>query len=167
MTSKTKKQKNKSKDNSKVIQKPKVEVAGLLLRLAAMFYDGFLLTAMWFLIAGTMVIINGGEELPLWASQFLLLPTLILATLIFNVWFWTHGGQSLGMRAWRIKVVDLSGKPITPQSGIKRCAFSVISLAALGLGYIWMLFDKEKRTWHDRWSETCVVHIPKKKKKKA
>ena len=163
MTSKTKKSKNKSKDDSKAILKPKVEIAGLWLRFAAMFYDGFLLTAMWFLIAGAMVIIHGGEELPLWASQYLLLPTLITATLIFNVWFWVHGGQSLGMRAWRIKVVDLSGKPITTPSGIKRWSFSVISLAALGFGYFWMLFDKEKRTWHDHWSDTCVVHIPKKK----
>ena len=164
MTSKTKKSKNKSKDNSKAIPKPKVEIAGLWLRFAAMFYDGFLLTAVWFLITGAMVIINNGEELPLWFSSYLLFPILIAVTLIFNVWFWTHGGQSLGMRAWRIKIVDLSGEPITTQSGAKRWAFSIISLAALGAGYFWMLFDKEKRTWHDRWSETCVVHIPKKNK---
>ena len=163
MTSKTKKPKNKSKDNSKANPKPKVEVAGLLPRLAAMFYDGFLLTAVWFLLTGAMVIINSGEELPLWFSSYLLFPILIAVTLIFNVWFWTHGGQSLGMRAWRLKVVDLSGKPINIQSGVKRWAFSIISLATLGLGYVWMLFDKEKRTWHDRWSDTCVVHIPKKK----
>lgn len=151
--------------NPEATLKPEVKIAGLFHRLAAIVYDGFLITALWFLIAGILVSLNGGEAPPLWVSQYLLFPTLITATVLFNVWFWTHGGQSLGMRAWRIKVVDTTGKPITIIHGIKRCLFSVISLAALGAGYFWMLVDKEKSTWHDRWSNTCVVYIPKGKKK--
>ncbi|RFQ09807.1 hypothetical protein D0N87_30040, partial [Pseudomonas sp. ATCC 13867] len=31
----------------------------------------------------------------------------------------------------------------------------------LGLGFLWMLWDKNKRTWHDRYSESVVIQIPK------
>lgn len=140
------------------------EQAGLLHRLAAMFYDAFLVLALWFLIAGILVLLNSGEAPPVWMSQFLLFPLLIVATIGFNVWFWTHGGQTLGMRAWRIKVSDNNGQALDIKKSIKRCFFAVISLLAFGIGYLWLLIDKEKKTWHDRWSETQVIYIPKKKK---
>lgn len=147
-------------DNIEATPKSDIKIAGLFLRLAAMVYDFFLIAALWFLIAGLVVIINGGEAPPLWISRYLLFPALIAATLGFNIWFWTHGGQSLGMRAWRIKVVDQAGETITFHDGLKRSFFAVFSLAFFGAGYFWILIDKQKSSWHDRWSNTCVLRLP-------
>lgn len=153
-----------AKNNLEATPKPEAKIAGLFLRLAAMIYDGFLIAALWFLMAGVLVIANGGEAPPLWVSRYLLFPTLILATLGFNAWLWSHGGQSLGMRAWQIQVVSQSGGPVTIRDSLKRSIFAVFSLLFFGAGYFWMFIDKQKSTWHDRGSNTYVVRLQKAKK---
>jgi uncharacterized RDD family membrane protein YckC len=76
---------------------------------------------------------------------------------------WRRGGQTIGMRAWRLRLVAVGGPARTPGWGalVVRYGVAALSLAAFGLGFLWSLFDRERRTWHDIASRTRVLRQPK------
>ena len=134
----------------------------LLRRLGAIFYDTLLI--------GSCVLIAGGILNTL-ITQLLGLPEIIpgsgLARLLFILeilmvfglvgWFWTHGGQTLGMRAWKLRVVSAHGQTLTWQQAAVRFIMSLGSFLALGAGFLMALFDPDKLTWHDRYSRTYLI----------
>lgn len=79
----------------------------------------------------------------------------------FYVYFWTHGGQTLGMRAWRLMVVSQDGGPVRFDAAVKRFAWSIVSLIPLGLGLWWSLFNRDRLAWHDSKSNTRVILLDK------
>jgi uncharacterized RDD family membrane protein YckC len=132
---------------------------GLLRRLGAMAYDALLLLALLMLLSYPYVWLTGGVRPGLLVKtlyQFYLLSIFF----IFYAGFWTHGGQTLGMRAWRLKIVRDDGGPIGWALAMKRFGLAWISLHCLGLGFLWMLFDRDKLAWHDRWSRTRLILLP-------
>lgn len=135
-------------------------VPGLRRRLAALFYDGLLVLAIWFVVAALATALSGGRLAqpapPLWMRALLQL-ALLTATWLFFAWFWTHGGQTLGMRAWRLKLVSVQGGTITWNQTVRRFTGALLSAAALGLGYLWILIDPQHRSWHDRLSGTRLI----------
>lgn len=134
------------------------ERAGLLRRLMALVYDIFLIGAIWFAIAGLGVTLNGGEALPSWVNHYLLFPALILSTFLFYYWFWTHGGQTLGMRAWRLKIINLDKTQPSLVQCLKRFATAILTA---GLGFLLCPFHPEKKSLHDIASDTQIVLLPK------
>jgi len=134
--------------------------SGLLRRLAAGVYDTLLVLALFVIPTLLAMAFRGGEPIP---PSNVLFQLLLLATAAaFFVWFWTHGGQTLGMRAWRIRVELESGASLTPRIAAIRFLVGMVSVAALGLGLWWILIDRQKRAWHDRATGTRVVVLPKK-----
>ena len=138
--------------------------APLWRRLAAIAYDTLLLIALWFATAALLLLLSGGQltapDRPLWllaAEQ----GALVAVTWGFFVWFWTHGGQTLGMRAWRLKLVTEYGGPVSLPAANRRLLAAVLSFGAAGLGFIWILLDRERCAWHDRLSGTRVIVLPK------
>lgn len=148
--------------------------ASLIRRFAAMFYD-FLLSVALILVVG--LIYQQGILRIFYTDEGLralsesggldsdpVFSTLILFSLFgFFAKFWTHNGQTLGMQVWGIRVQNRDGTAIDPQQALLRFFVAIGSWLTLGLGYLWMLWDKDKLTWHDRYSESIVVHISKKK----
>jgi len=138
--------------------------APLWRRLAAMAYDALLLTALWMLTVALLMIISGGSlaatDRPFW---LLLIEQLLLLAVTWGFFagFWAHGGQTLGMRAWRLRLIRSDGGPVTLVTASVRMLTAFLSLAVAGLGYAWMLFDRDRLTWHDRLSKTRVVVDPK------
>ncbi|HEY0635439.1 MAG TPA: RDD family protein [Gammaproteobacteria bacterium] len=88
---------------------------------------------------------------------------LFMVSFLFFGWFWTHGGQTLGMKVWGIRVQNREGGPITLWQAALRFIVAIASWGVFGLGFLWSLIDKEKLTWHDRYSMTVLVVLPKKK----
>lgn len=126
-------------------------------RLGALLYDALILAALWMLATAPLLALTGGEAIGQGAPWFRLYLMVIAA--VFFCWFWTHGGQTLGMRAWRAKLETTDGQSVDwPRAGI-RFAAVLLSLAPAGLGYLWALVDKDRLTWHDRISGTRVVLI--------
>jgi uncharacterized RDD family membrane protein YckC len=134
---------------------------GLLRRLAAILYDSMLLAAILFLASLLALPLLGDH--PSQAGLFFFRLYLLLILFAFFAWFWTHGGQTLGMRAWRIRLQNRNPGPITLWQVLLRFIIATFSWLLLGLGFLWSLIDREKLTWHDRYSMTELVVVPKKK----
>jgi len=154
---------------------------GLLRRLAAMAYDAAALFSVLFVASAVVVIPAqmawGIEEI----SRYLLFRIyLALIIVVFFGWFWTHGGQTLGLRAWHMRLVRMDGKPLGWLDVLKRLAATLVlwlpvqvllfflesadpvrdALVAwtpFGIGMLWILFDSRKLAWHDRLSGTRPV----------
>jgi uncharacterized RDD family membrane protein YckC len=142
--------------------------AGLGRRLAAMLYDAFLVAAIWLLITvlhlGVLRLVLGlsAEEVGDGALQRLTLQLLLLAgAFAFFAFSWTRGGMTLGMQAWRLRVQTRDGCSITLAQSLVRYLVAWVSVLAFGLGYLWVLFDPERRSWPDIASGTRVVVLPK------
>ncbi|GAB5452037.1 MAG: RDD family protein [Halioglobus sp.] len=85
----------------------------------------------------------------------------------FFILFWIKSGQTLGMQAWRIKLVTFEGEPPNLRHALVRCLAATLSAACLGLGYLWCLFDSRGRYWHDYLSATELILLPKKERTSA
>lgn len=167
--------------------------AGLLRRLAALFYDALLLAAVLLIASALTLPLTGGEAVQ--AGNPFFSTYILLVTFLFFAWFWTHGGQTLGMRAWRLRVQRLDGGGMGWWHALLRFlsglpAWLVFALGAtkaalgegaelgglfgliyrlpvellLGAGTLLVLWDHSPVSWRDRFSETQVVRLPKKPK---
>ena len=128
-----------------------------------MIYDGLLVVALVFVVNGialaVVVQLTGGEQEVLNPHLGQLL--IALSIVGFYSAFWLKNGQTLGMQAWRIKLVSIDGKPPRWTQALLRCAGATLSAGCLGLGYLWKLVDRNKRYWHDYLSGTELVLLPK------
>jgi len=129
--------------------------AGLGRRFGALFYDSFVLLGILFIAALPLPWfdqITGEGPLGLWIKRVYLL------SVCFGYFggFWVHGGQTLGMKAWRIKVVRLDGSRLGWIAALKRFFGLCLSMLTLGLGFFWMLADTKRSNW-DRLCRTCVI----------
>lgn len=127
----------------------------LFRRLAVVVYDAFLLVATLFFATAVLLPFHQGESFE--PNTLLYTLYLIVVSFLFYGWFWTKGGQTLGLMAWKLQVVNEQLQPISWRDALVRYGIAVISMGLCGLGFIWMLFDKEHRTWHDKFSQTNVV----------
>jgi uncharacterized RDD family membrane protein YckC len=131
--------------------------ASLFRRLAALFYDTLLLLGLWFVAVAILLPLNRGEA---FASHNPLLTTyLMFVAFFFYAWFWMHGGQTLGMRAWKLQLRNLRPGHVTWLQLMLRFLVAIPSAALLGLGYLWILVDRKRLSWHDRYSETTIVQL--------
>lgn len=133
---------------------------GLLRRLAAMAYDALLIAALWMVAALPFVWLTDVHAASA-TQRTLFQGYLLLVCWGFYAWFWVHGGQTLGMRAWRLRLTRTDGGPVGWRAALLRCAAALLALAPLGLGYWWVLLDKDKCAWHDRLSGTRLIVTPK------
>jgi uncharacterized RDD family membrane protein YckC len=137
-----------------------VSSAGLLRRLAAIFYDTLLVAALLMFVTWLLLPLTGGRPIAAESPHWWMLAyrALLLASVVaYFGFFWTRGGQTLGMRAWRIRVVRNNGATLGWREAGVRLAAALLSALAAGLGYLWALVDREGLTWHDRLSRTRIV----------
>jgi uncharacterized RDD family membrane protein YckC len=133
---------------------------GLLRRLGAMTYDLLLLIALLIMLSYPYVWLTGGAKPGLFVKTLYQIYLLAICFIYYGG-FWVRGGQTLGMRTWRIKLVRSDGGPITWTIALKRFAYALLSLICLGLGFLWVLYDRDKLAWHDRLSGTRLILLPK------
>jgi uncharacterized RDD family membrane protein YckC len=131
--------------------------ASLFRRLAAFCYDLLLLGALIFCFTLILLAARGGREIP--PGTFWFEACLVAIAGAFFGAFWTHGGQTLGMRAWRIRVVTADGGELNWPQAAARFAAAVVAALPAGLGLWWSVFDPHGRGWHDRWANTRVVRV--------
>jgi uncharacterized RDD family membrane protein YckC len=133
---------------------------GLPRRLATMTYDLMLLFGV-LVIASLVVTLPvqslTGVDLTAGLPRFVFQVYLLAVIVLYYVYFWTGGRQTLGMRAWRTLVLRDDGEPMRVADGLRRLAFAAVTLAPAGLGLWWVLFDRDGLAWYDRLSRTRPV----------
>ncbi|WP_439503459.1 RDD family protein [Methylophaga sp.] len=129
--------------------------------LAVMLYDSMLLVSVLLVAAAVAVALNGGEAIG--ANNPFFFVYLLGVAFIFYGWFWTHGGQTLGMRAWRIYLISGNNTGINWQQAFLRFMVGLFSWLPLGLGYWWLWLSPDKLSWHDIASGSYLVYSPKEK----
>jgi uncharacterized RDD family membrane protein YckC len=138
-------------------------------RLLALFYDLWAAASLWLLL--TLVFTVGyylaGHPVreniaPLSGLQILLWLCCWLVTAAYALASWRFGGQTLGMRAWRLRLAAADGSAPSWKSLCLRYAVATLSLAAGGLGFWWAWVDRDRLAWHDRLSGTHLVKLPRK-----
>ncbi|HYE35151.1 RDD family protein [Methylocaldum sp.] len=128
---------------------------GMLRRLAALLYDTVVLAAVLFAATVILLPFHNGEAFQ--PNHGLYSAYLLTVSFAFFGWFWTHGGQTLGMCAWKIRLRTTAGAPVSWGQAAIRLICGLISFGCLGLGYLWILFDSEGRSWHDLVSRSKIV----------
>lgn len=128
-------------------------------RLFALVYDGFIVFSFLILVTALALAGNHGESLL--PHQGLFLAYLFISTGLFISWFWQKAGQTLGMLAWKIKVVDNNLAPLTWKKALTRYCIATVCLAAGGVGILWCLFDKNRLALHDKLTHTKVIFLKK------
>jgi len=80
---------------------------------------------------------------------------IFLVLLWYFTWFWTHGGQTVAMRAWRFRVERIDGTPLRFPQACLRFFLGWLSVISI----LWALFDRDKQFLHDRLAGTRLVMV--------
>lgn len=131
-------------------------------RLLGLLYDFFPLLALWFLVAAAFTLAHG-DAVRGGALGLLEFAVFWGVAGLYAVLSWRRGGQTIGMRPWRLQVVTIEGG--TPSTGAlwRRYVLGSLSLLLGGLGFWWARIDRSRLTWHDRFSGTRLRRLPKAK----
>ncbi len=133
--------------------------AGVMRRLGALLYDSLLLMAVWMLGTAVLLPLSGGEAIEgVWRPLFQLY--ILGLTFAFFALFWLRGGQTLGMKAWRLEVRRRDGLRLDLKHALRRFLFAIPSMLPGGVGLLWALFDRDRLAVHDRLSDTEIVLLP-------
>jgi uncharacterized RDD family membrane protein YckC len=124
-------------------------------RLLIMFYDGVILFGL-LIVASAIALPFGSVEKSAF-QDFWFTVWLLLVCFAYLGSCWRYRGMTLGMRAWKIRLVSGDDQMISWPRCILRFIVAMISLAVFGLGFIWILVDKKKRSWHDLVAGTLMI----------
>src|SRR5262249_52168620 len=122
--------------------------ASFFRRFAALIYDSFIVFSFLLLLTTFALLANQGRSLHSLKLYFLLY--LMFFTGLFLSWFWSRKGQTLGMLAWKLKVVDTAYNDLSWGHAFLRYWISLLTLSCGGIGLLWCLVDKDKQSLHDR-----------------
>jgi len=126
-------------------------------RLAALFdlfcllfaYGGFLM------LFGSL----GGQFTLSKLSAAVYFATFAIVYLQYFALFTTFGGTTPGMMLRGLQVVSFSGEPPTPRQMLLRSAGYMLSAGTFFLGFLWVMWDEDELTWHDRLSRTYLSPV--------
>jgi uncharacterized RDD family membrane protein YckC/cytoskeletal protein CcmA (bactofilin family) len=86
---------------------------------------------------------------------------MFLAIAVYNAVMWKLKGTTIGGVICGLKVVRLDDRELDWGIVIVRALTGFLSLFIFGLGFIWVAFDDEKQSWHDKIAGTTIVKVPK------
>lgn len=136
---------------------------GFWRRFWALLLDGVVLASLALLvnIAGmTMLHVLSFEIADSVRAMFM--PQLIANTLMkacYFIYFHAETGQTVGKKAFGLKVVQENGQLIGWPHAAGRYVGAFVSLLAFGLGYLWVVVDERKQGWHDKVAGSYVVRV--------
>jgi uncharacterized RDD family membrane protein YckC len=137
-------------------------------RLAAMVYDFLLVVAVSIFYSAVTIALNvfitghtEGQRIEWGPFKPLVFLGWILTVIFFFCYFWRKSGQTLGMKTWRMKIINEENRYPTYSQGFIRCLIAPFSLLLLGVGYWWVFSNPERQTLHDQLSKTRTILVEK------
>jgi uncharacterized RDD family membrane protein YckC len=129
--------------------------ATLKRRLISLVYESLILAAVLF--AGTLPAIMLTRAWEPTVARTVLQIWLLALCACFYVWQWRGTGQTLPMKTWKLRLVNVDGTPLTTPRALARFGAALASLATLGAGFLWALADRDQQFLHDRLAGTRIV----------
>lgn len=134
-----------------------ISTPGFWRRILCMIYEALLLIAVLFIAGFIFHLVYHDTGSSYFRPIFQLY--LLSVTGIYLIWFWTHGGQTLAMQTWKIRVISTNGERMSIWKAITRYFFAVTSISLFGCGIIWALFDREGQFLYDRLAGTKIISV--------
>jgi uncharacterized RDD family membrane protein YckC len=116
-----------------------------------MVYEAVLLFAVAFFAAWLFFFASGGRDATSGLLRHALQAFILAIFAAYFLWCWLRGGQTLAMKAWGIRLVD-----VTPRRALLRLILAAV-LVPTAVSVAWALFDREKQFLHDRLAGTRLV----------
>lgn len=121
-----------------------------------MIYDSLMLFGLLFVAAIPLVLIDEQVREQFWMESIIRVYLLLVSFGYFAA-SWRRGGQTVGMRAWKIRLLDDSSLSTPSWRAITiRFVMAIVSWLPFGAGYLWILLDSRRRAFHDLVSRTSV-----------
>ena len=86
---------------------------------------------------------------------------LLLIAAAYGAVLWKLRSTTIGGIVCNLKVLRLDDRPLDWTTSIVRALACILSVAAIGLGFLWIAFDGDRQSWHDKIAGTVVVRLPK------
>ncbi len=128
---------------------------GFWRRIICMIYEFLLLLAVLFLASFIFHLIFSDPQATYFRPLFQFYLLVIMG--YYFSWYWTHGGQTLAMQTWKMRLVAADGSSLTKKQALTRYLFALISIFFFGVGIIWALFDRDHQFLHDRLAGTRII----------
>lgn len=157
-------------------------IPGFWRRLICLIYESFILLAVVFIASLIFHLIFRDTQASYFKPLFQLYLLIIMG--YYFTWFWTHGGQTLAMQTWKMRLVSRDGKALTRQQAIARFLYAflgiiifvlidqmlpfnfvshshlvLMSTLIFGSGFIWAVFDHDHQFLHDRLAGTRIIKL--------
>ncbi|MEW6165191.1 MAG: RDD family protein [Pseudomonadota bacterium] len=136
-----------------------IEFAGLRRRFASMLYESLLLL-------GVLSVTFMLPHLALGMALGIVLPGALLAAHVvlvlgaYFIWYWRHGGQTLAMQTWKLKIVAIDGTPPRRRQLLLRYLVGWFGILFYGAGLLWAFADRDRQFLHDRLAGTRIIFVP-------
>ena len=132
--------------------------AGFFRRIFSLVYDSLAITGIIFSLTLLLVLLNGGSPKTGEVADYIQLLITVLSGPVFYTYFWlANDGQTLGMQAWKIKLI--SDEKLSVRICLLRCAFSTFPFLFFGLGYLYILVNRENKSLADLATKTMIYKI--------
>ena len=135
---------------------PTAQLPGLRRRIASMAYESLLVLAVLsvsFMVPHLAIGIAFDTVLPGWG----LLGHVFAVLGVYFVWYWQHGGQTLAMQTWKLRLSTPGGEQPSLARLTLRYVLAWPSVLYLGAGLLWALFDRDRQFLHDRLAGTQLI----------
>lgn len=125
---------------------------GLARRLASMVYEALLAFAVAFFAGAFFLVATGTRDATQGVLRHELQIVLAVALSAYFLFCWLRGGQTLAMKAWRLRLVN-----VTPRRALARL---ILAALLLPLSIVWALIDRDGQFLHDRLAGTTLIYVP-------
>jgi uncharacterized RDD family membrane protein YckC len=130
---------------------------GFWRRIICLIYEFLLLLAVLFIASFIFHLIFSDPQAAYFRPLFQLYLVIIMG--YYFTWFWTHGGQTLAMQTWKIRLVTAEGGSLNKRQAITRYLLALMGIFLFGCGIIWALFDRDHQFLHDRITGTRIIKL--------
>lgn len=131
--------------------------ATLARRITSLLYEGLVVFSI--LLIGFLLPQSVFYSFGLYMGGKGLMLHIIALLMVYFLWCWLNGGQTLPMKTWKLQIVSADGQRLRPLQALLRYLTAWPSILFFGLGIFWALIDKDKQFLHDRLAGTRIIYL--------
>ena len=123
-----------------------------------MVYEGVLLVGVTFIGSWVYLKLFGDSSHGIARHVFQAYVALLCG--VYFVYCWRRSGQTLAMKTWGLRLVRADGGTLTLGRAVARYILALAGLLAAGVGFLWVVVDRDRQFLHDRLLGTRIVRAP-------